>query len=64
MDRDVAQLLLTKITAIKTALQNIATNTNPSIIERSAPAENQRSVPEAPEEEPEAPEEPETRTKK
>ena len=63
MDRDIAQLLLTKITAIKTALQNIATNTNPSIIERSAPAKDQRSVPEAaPDEEPE--EEPETRTKK
>ena len=62
MDRDVAQLLLTKITAIKTALQNIATNTNPTIIERSAPADDQRSVPV---EEPEAPtEEPDTRTKK
>ena len=57
MDRDVAQLLLTKITAIKTALQNIATNTNPTIIERSAPTENQRSLPaEEPEVKPEEPE--------
>ncbi len=44
MDRDVAQLLFTKITAIKTALQNIATNTSPTIIERSAPAKDQRSL--------------------
>ena len=46
MDRDAAQLLLTKLTNIKTALQNIATNTSPTIIERSAPADDQRSAPE------------------
>ena len=44
MDRDVAQLLLTKLTAIKTALQNISTNTNPSIVTRSVSDDQQRTL--------------------
>ena len=63
MDRDVAQLLLTKINAIKTGLQKLATNSAPAAPEsRSVPLtiEDQRRTDpeEVPEEVPE--EEPET----
>ena len=67
MDRDVALQIVTKITAINTALQSIVTGTTPASANRSAPApeEQQRTAPEADPEEPGAPvEEPETRTKK
>lgn len=68
MDRDVALKLLTNLTAVKTAVQTLATNTTPTAADNRsaspAPAENQRSLPEADPEAPEAPEEPETRTKK
>ncbi len=65
MDRDVALQITTKLNAVKTALQSIATNTTPTAASRSVPEENQRSAPAEDPEEPEAPaEEPETRTKK
>ena len=52
MDRDVAQLLLSKLTAVNTALQTLVTNTAPSNEYRST--EDMRNVPD--------PEEQETRT--
>ena len=51
MDRDVALQLSTKLTAVKTALQTLVTSSTPAS-SRSAPVEDQRSVPD-PEEEPE-----------
>lgn len=61
MDRDIALQITTKLNAVKTALQSLATNTTPTAADsRSvslAPVENQRSVPAADLEEPEAPEE-------
>ena len=35
MDRDVAQQLLTKLTAVNTAIQSLATNTSPSNANRT-----------------------------
>lgn len=68
MDRDVAIQITDILDNIKTGLQQLSTNTIPSDDNRSvspAPAEDQRSAPEADPEEPEAPaEEPKTRTKK
>lgn len=69
MDRDLALKLAASLNSIKTAVAALATNTIPTAADsRSvspAPAENQRSLPEADPEEPETPEEePDTRTKK
>ena len=61
MDRDIALQITQKITAINTALQTLVTNTTPTASDNrsvsQAPAEDQRSAPEADPEEPEAPEE-------
>ena len=73
MDRDIALQINTKLNAVKTALQSIATNTTPTAANNRSispdPEEQQRIAPAEEPEEPEAPEEepesvPETTTRK
>lgn len=69
MDRDIALQLITKLTAVNTALTTLATNTSPSNVNRSVSDDNMRSAPDPEDLEPltedQEPEpEPEPETKK